>query len=172
MTAEDFAGDFETWLETLSPSEIEDLNALIDSVDDEDFEAAEAAAREEDLREIPSVEPKAKIRCKVCGFHKKPRKSLVETGVCKVCTDAISDGGEVVEVVGRSGKRGRNVVSVVVNGQRFKVKRLSNRHSEAVAAKHESKGKGYAKKPKAHVTDIESPKGLPTSSRLAGDERI
>jgi hypothetical protein len=139
------------------------------AVADEAWNAQEAEARAEDLREIPSA---AKIKCKVCGFHKKPRKALRDTGVCKVCTDAISDGGEVVEVVGRSGKRGRNVVSVVVNGQRFKVKRLSNRHSENVAAKHKSKGRGYARKPKRHVSDIESPKGLPTSSRLAGDDRI
>jgi len=127
---------------------------------------------EEDYAVSEPVEPKAKIKCKVCGFHKKPRKALRDTGVCKVCTDAISDGGEVVEVVGRSGKRGRNVVSVVVNGQRFKVKRLSNRHSENVAKQFASKGRGYARKPKAHVSDIVSPKGLPTSSRQPGDERI
>jgi hypothetical protein len=127
---------------------------------------------EEDYAVSEPVEPKAKVKCKVCGFHKKPRKSLVETGVCKVCTAAISDGGEVVEVVGRMGKRGRNTVSVMVNGRRCKVKRLSSKHSERIAAKYVSKSKGYARKPKAHVTDIVSPKGLPTSSRLAGDDRI
>jgi hypothetical protein len=139
------------------------------AVADEAWNVQEAEARAEDLREIPSA---AKIKCKVCGFHKKPRKSLVETGVCKVCTSAISDGGEVVEVVGRMGKRGRNTVSVMVNGRRCKVKRLSSKHSERIAAKYVSKSKGYARKPKAHVSDIVSPKGLPTSSRHAGDERI
>lgn len=110
-----------------------------------------------------------KIRCKVCGFHKKPRKVLVETGICGVCTEAVKDGSpDGVEVVGRMGKRGRNSVSVVIDGKRYKVKRLSNRHSERVAAKHASKGKGYAKKPSGKP---QPPKGLPTSSRLPGDER-
>ena len=53
-----------------------------------------------------------------------------------------------VEVIGRMGKRGRNSVSVVIDGKRYKVKRLSSRHSERVAAKYASKGKGYAKRAK------------------------
>ena len=62
---------------------------------------------------------------------------------------------------------------IIVDGEvkTFRVKRLSNRHSANVAAKHVAKGRGYAKQAKRHVSDIESPKGLPTSSRLAGDPR-
>ena len=119
--------------------------------------------------EEPKAAPSAKIRCKVCGFHKKPRKVLRETGICGVCTEAVKDGSaDGVEVIGRMGKRGRNSVSVVIDGKRYKVKRLSSRHSERVAAKYASKGKGYAKKP-AHKSA--PPKGLPTSSRMPGDER-
>jgi hypothetical protein len=150
---------------------------------EKDFFADLRQTIKEDLEKIEGDEPKAeeakvenvtsKIKCKVCGFHKKPRKVLRDTGVCGVCTESLKDSAETgtVEVVGRMGKRGRNTVSVMVNGQRFKVKRLSNRHSENVAAKHVAKGRGYAKQAKRHVSDIESPKGLPTSSRLAGDPR-
>ena len=53
----------------------------------------------------------------------------------------------------------------------FRVKRLSNRHSENVAKMFASQGRGYAKQRKRHVTDIVSPKGLPTDSRMPGDER-
>jgi hypothetical protein len=62
---------------------------------------------------------------------------------------------------------------IIVDGEVkvFRVKRLSDRHSTNVAKKFASRSRGYARKPKAHVTDIVSPKGLPTSSRIAGDER-
>lgn len=53
----------------------------------------------------------------------------------------------------------------------FRVKRLSDRHSTNVAAKFASRGRGYAKRGKRHVTDIVSPLGLPTSSRVPGDDR-
>jgi hypothetical protein len=120
----------------------------------------------------PTVqEPKAmqseKIKCRCCGFYKKPRKVLRETGVCAVCTEAVKDGGtDCVEVVGRMGKRGRNTVSVVINGKRYRVKRLSSRHSERIAARYASKGKGYAKRAKPAAS---APQGLRTDSRLGGD---
>ena len=62
---------------------------------------------------------------------------------------------------------------VIVDGEVkvFRVKRLSDRHSTNVAAKFAARGRGYAKKPKAHVTDIVSPLGLPTDSRH-GDDRL
>ncbi len=63
-------------------------------------------------------------------------------------------------------KRGRNSVSVVIDGKRYKVKRLSSRHSERVAAMYASKPKGYAKKAKRTGSE---PKGLPTDSRIGAD---
>lgn len=56
--------------------------------------------------------------------------------------------------------------------QVFTVKRLSDRHSEKVAERYRNRGRGYAKQPKRHKSDIHSPKGLPTCSRMPGDERI
>jgi hypothetical protein len=44
-------------------------------------------------------------------------------------------------------------------------------HSEAVAKRFAATGRGYAKRGKRHVSDIVSPKGLPTSSRMPGDDR-
>lgn len=130
---------------------------------------AEDAPKEQE--EDGMTQPKAeKVKCKVCGFAKKARR-VGANGVCKVCAEAVKDSPDSVEVVGRMGKRGRNSVSVVIDGKRYKVKRLSNAHSERVAAQYASKGRGYARKPKAHVTDIVSPKGLPTSSRMPGDDR-
>lgn len=159
-----------------TPEQIAEILAILSGMDEQ-----------EPVAEPTTQEPKAvrserredgKVKCKCCGFWKKPRKVLVETGLCGVCTTALSepdgqpilDGGEI-EVVGRMGKRGRNTVSIVDprSGKRWKVKRLSNRHSERVAAKHRSKGKGFAKKPSHGSTP---PKGLPTSSRLPGDPRI
>jgi hypothetical protein len=54
----------------------------------------------------------------------------------------------------------------------FTVKRLSDRHSEKVAERFRSKGRGYAKSGKRHVSDIVSPLGLRSDSRMPGDERI
>jgi hypothetical protein len=56
--------------------------------------------------------------------------------------------------------------------QVFTVKRLSNRHSEKVAERFRSKSRGYAKRGKRHVSDIVSPLGLRSDSRMPGDERI
>ena len=62
---------------------------------------------------------------------------------------------------------------IIIDGEVkvFRVKRLSDRHSTNVAAKFASRSRGYAKRPKAHVTDIASPLGLRTDSRL-GDDRL
>jgi len=62
---------------------------------------------------------------------------------------------------------------VTIDGEvkMFRVKRLSDRHSENVARKHASRGRGYAKRGKRHVTDIVSPLGLRSNSRMSGDER-
>jgi len=128
---------------------------------------SDAAEQQEVVME--DVQPKAeKIKCKCCGFYKKPKKVLRETGVCAVCTESLRDGAETgtVEVVGRMGKRGRNSVSVVIDGKRWKVKRLSSKHSERVAAMYASKPKGYAKRGKRTGN---APKGLPTDSRIGGD---
>ena len=143
-------------IDSLSADQINDLKAAL--APSEQVETVDSPAK-----------PVGKIKCKVCGFHKKPRKGLVETGICKVCTDAVKDGkdGEI-EVIGRMGKRGRNSVSVVIDGQRFRVKRLSSKHSERVAKRHGSKAKGHARKAKQGSTP---PVGLPTSSRLPGDPR-
>lgn len=145
-------------IESLTPEQILDF-ALLLSKDEEEVAP---------ITEEPKAVPSAKIRCKVCGFHKRPKAGLRETGICKPCTVAVKDGDAgSVEVIGRMGKRGRNTVSVVIDGQRFTVKRLSSRHSERVAARYASKGKGYAKRGKRTGSE---PKGLPTSSRIGADQ--
>lgn len=146
----------------------DEMIAKIATLSDEDREALRGMiGMDEPVQDEPKAQP-VKVKCKVCGFHKKARRVSAD-GVCKVCAEAVKDGGDAVEVIGRMGKRGRNTVSVVIDGQRFTVKRLSSKHSERVAARYASKGKGYARKPKAHVSDIVSPKGLPTDSRIGGD---
>ena len=124
---------FEAWLETLSPAEKDQLNELIDQTDlieDEMvsgvqiFVEDEVVAPKEEIVEPKVVEPKAeKVKCRCCGFAKKPRRVNAE-GICKVCYVALatSDGNEVT-VVGRQGRKGRNTVSVVVGGSRVKVQR-------------------------------------------------
>jgi hypothetical protein len=64
--------------------------------------------------------------------------------------------------------------AMVVNGEVkiFTVKRLGDGHSAKVAERFRSKGRGYAKRGARHKSDIVSPLGLPTSSRMPGDERI
>ena len=119
---------FEAWLETLSPQEIEDLNALIDGVDVNGVKIVEddvKVAPKEEIVEPKVVEPKAeKVKCKCCGFAKKARRVNAE-GICKVCYTALatSSPDAAVVVVGRQGKRGRNTVSVVIGGERVKVQR-------------------------------------------------
>lgn len=151
---------------------IDELLNKIDDLSAEQVEDLKSALAPEEPSVSPA-KPVGKIRCKVCGFHKKPKKVLRETGICGVCDSALRDpdgnrtvDGDEIEVVGRMGKRGRNTVSVVVDGRRWKVKRLSSKHSEAVAAKHASKPKGFAKKSKRTG---DAPKGLRTDSRIGGD---
>lgn len=144
----------------------DEMICKINSLSDEDLKVLkEEIGMEPNVTE--TAKPSAKIKCKVCGFYKKPKMGLRQTGVCKPCTDAVKDGKDSVEVIGRMGKRGRNTVSVVIDGQRFTVKRLSSKHSERVAARYASKGKGYAKRGKRTSA---APKGLPTSSRIGGDQ--
>ena len=66
------------------------------------------------------------------------------------------------------GKQGRNSVSVVIDGKRWKVKRLSSKHSERVAARYASKSKGYAKRGKQTSAE---PVGIRSDSRI-GDDRV
>ena len=125
---DEVSGAFEDWLETLSPQEIEDLNALIDGVDEcgvqiiEDDEVVDAPKEQKEA--VMESKPKAeKVKCKCCGFAKKARRVNAE-GICKVCYMALAtSGGESVTVVGRQGKRGRNTVSVMIGGERVKVQR-------------------------------------------------
>lgn len=149
-------------LESATADQIDQIRAILGM----ESEQPEAVTLVKALANGSTVKD-GKVRCKVCGFHKKPRKVLVETGICGVCTEAVKDGSpDSVEVVGRMGKRGRNSVSVVIDGKRYKVKRLSSKHSERVAAKHASKPKGYAKRAKRTGSE---PKGLPTDSRIGAD---
>jgi hypothetical protein len=130
---------FDAWLETLSQDELDQLNELIDSIDDElsvgevigevieddepgvqiFVEDDEVAPKEEKMEQPKAV----KVKCRCCGFAKKPRRVNAE-GICKVCYVALatSEGNEVT-VVGRQGLKGRNTVSVVVGGVRVKVQR-------------------------------------------------
>lgn len=125
---------------------------------------------DEPVQDEPKAEQPVKVKCKVCGFHKKARR--VHDGVCKSCRTALDSDDEAyseapeVEVIGRMGKRGRNSVSVMIDGRRWKVKRLSSKRSERVAAKYASKPKGYARKAKRTSAE---PKGLPTDSRIGAD---
>ena len=123
---------FDAWLETLSQDELDQLNELIDEtnlIEDEVsgvqiFVEDDEVAPKEEIVEPKVVEPKAeKVKCRCCGFAKKPRRVNAE-GICKVCYVALatSDGNEVT-VVGRQGLKGRNTVSVVVGGVRVKVQR-------------------------------------------------
>jgi hypothetical protein len=123
---------FDAWLETLSQDEKDQLNELIDEtnlIEDEVsgvqiFVEDDEVAPKEEIVEPKVVEPKAeKVKCRCCGFAKKPRRVNAE-GICKVCYVALatSDGNEVT-VVGRQGLKGRNTVSVVVGGVRVKVQR-------------------------------------------------
>jgi len=141
----------------------DEMIAKIDSLSEEDLKVL----KEEIGMEPTETAKPSKIKCKCCGFYKKPRKVLRDTGVCGVCTEAVKDGStDGVEVVGRMGKRGRNTVSVVIDGKRWKVKRLSPKHSERMAARYASKPKGYAKASKRESAE---PKGIRKDSRIGSD---
>jgi|688.fasta_scaffold279500_1 hypothetical protein len=120
---------FEDWLETLSQEELDQLNELIGEtnlIEDEVKSGVQIFVEDDDVapKEEKMEQPKAeKVKCRCCGFAKKPRRVNAE-GICKVCYVALatSDGNEVT-VVGRQGLKGRNTVSVVVGGVRVKVQR-------------------------------------------------
>lgn len=57
------------------------------------------------------------------------------------------------------------------NGVAYDVIVYDDVHSVKVAARFAATGRGYAKRGKRHVSDIVSPKGLPTSCRMPDDER-
>ena len=107
-------------IEALTPEQAAMLIQILN--EDQGVQVVEAAAKVEDL--VADVKPKAeKVKCKCCGFAKKARRVNAE-GICKVCYMALAtSGGELVTVVGRQGKRGRNTVSVVIGGERVKVQR-------------------------------------------------
>jgi hypothetical protein len=88
------------------------------------FEEDDEVAPKEEIVEPKVVEPKAKSKCRCCGFAKKASRVNAE-GICKVCYAALatSEPEAPVVVVGRQGRKGRNTVSVVVGGVRVKVQR-------------------------------------------------
>ena len=145
-------------IEALSPEALASLKAEIGIADESTPTVQEPKA---------TPESDGKVKCRVCGFRKKARRVSAD-GVCRVCAESVSttQDGSAVEVIGRMGKKGRNSVSVVIDGKRYKVKRLSSRHSENVAKRYASKGKGYAKRGKRTGSE---PKGLPTDSRIGAD---
>jgi hypothetical protein len=119
---------FDAWLETLSQDELDQLNELIDETNliEDEVSGVQIFVEDDDVapKEEKMEQPKAeKVKCRCCGFAKKPRRVNAE-GICKVCYVALatSDGNEVT-VVGRQGRKGRNTVSVVVGGVRVKVQR-------------------------------------------------
>jgi len=143
----------------------DEMIAKIESLSAEDRASLRSSlSMDEPTTQEPKATPSEKVKCKVCGFYKKAKR-VGANGVCKMCAEAVKDGGDV-EVIGRMGKRGRNTVSVVIDGQRFTVKRLSSKHSERVAARYASKSKGYAKRGKRTGSE---PTGLPTDSRIGAD---
>ncbi len=121
---------FEDWLETLSQEELDQLNELIGEtnlIEDEVKSGVQIFVEDDDVapKEEKMEQPKAeKVKCRCCGFAKKPRRVNAE-GICKVCYAALatSEPEAPVVVVGRQGRKGRNTVSVVVGGVRVKVQR-------------------------------------------------
>jgi predicted Zn-ribbon and HTH transcriptional regulator len=128
---------FDDWLETLSPKELAEFYELVsqdlDSIEDakgvQIVEDDEVVAPKEEI-----VEPKVavkKTKCRCCGFAKKSYRVL-PSGLCKSCDAAFRDesgevitDGDVITVVGKQGKRGRNNVSIVhpISGRRWLVQR-------------------------------------------------
>ena len=132
---------FEDWLETLSQEELDQLNELIDETNliEDEVKSGVQIVKDDPIKVEPKaqkeekmVQPKAeKVKCRCCGFAKKPRRML-PSGLCKVCDLAFRDesgeiitDGDTIVVVGRQGKRGRNNVSIKhpVTGQRWTVQR-------------------------------------------------
>ena len=125
---DEVAAAFDSWLETLSQDEKDQLNELIDetSLIEDEVSGVQIFVEDDDVapKEEKMEQPKAeKVKCRCCGFAKKPRRVNAE-GICKVCYVALATSdGNVVTVVGRQGRKGRNTVSVVVGGERVKVQR-------------------------------------------------
>lgn len=158
----------------VSLKEAEMMVPLLKAAMGSEQDAPMDAPKEQEVKMEDTAKP-SKIKCKCCGFYKKPRKVLRDTGICGVCDSILRDpdgsrtvDGDTVEVIGRQGKRGRNNVSVMIDGRRWKVKRLSSKHSERVAAMYAAKPKGYAKKSKRTSAE---PVGIRTDSRI-GDDRV
>ena len=133
----DLDAAFDVWLATLPPKELAEFYELVakdlDSIEDakgvQIVEDDEVVAPKEEI-----VEPKVavkKTKCRCCGFAKKSYRVL-PSGLCKSCDAAFRDesgevitDGDVITVVGKQGKRGRNNVSIVhpISGRRWLVQR-------------------------------------------------
>ena len=130
---------FEEWLESLTPEELSKFEELMENVEDDDsIEDAKGVQIVEDddvcvapKEEIVEKVAVKKVKCKCCGFAKKHYRVL-PSGLCKSCDAAFRDesgevitDGDVITVVGKQGKRGRNNVSIVhpISGRRWCVQR-------------------------------------------------
>ena len=126
--------DYAAYVASLSDEARAELASLIGvSIEDakgvQIVEDDECVAPKEEI-----VEPKVavkKVKCKCCGFAKKHYRVL-PSGLCKSCDASFRDesgevitDGDVITVVGKQGKRGRNNVSIVhpISGRRWCVQR-------------------------------------------------
>tara|TARA_R110000868_G_scaffold158117_2_gene386038 strand:- start:111 stop:548 length:438 start_codon:yes stop_codon:yes gene_type:complete len=125
---------FEEWLDAKTPKELAEFEELMAACEAEVesgvqiVEDDECVAPKEEIVEKVAVK---KVKCKCCGFAKKAYRVL-PSGLCKSCDAAFRDpsgevitDGDVITVVGKQGKRGRNNVSIVhpVSGRRWCVQR-------------------------------------------------
>ena len=141
MTPKETAEAFDDWIESLTQSEIDQLRELVDGIDIEDVDSIEDAKGVQIVEDDECVAPKEEIvepkvavkktKCRCCGFAKKSYRVL-PSGLCKSCDAAFRDesgevitDGDVITVVGKQGKRGRNNVSIVhpISGRRWLVQR-------------------------------------------------
>ena len=134
----DLDAAFDVWLATLPPKELAEFYELV-AKDLDSIEDAKGVqiVEDDDVCVAPKeeiVEPKVavkKVKCRCCGFAKKSYRVL-PSGLCKSCDAAFRDesgevitDGDVITVVGKQGKRGRNNVSIVhpISGRRWLVQR-------------------------------------------------
>ena len=126
--------DYAAYVESLSDEARAEL-ALLIGVSIEDAKGVQivkdddvCVAPKEEIVEKVAVK---KVKCKCCGFAKKSYRVL-PSGLCKSCDAAFRDesgevitDGDVITVVGKQGKRGRNNVSIVhpISGRRWCVQR-------------------------------------------------
>ena len=141
MTPKETAEAFDDWIESLTQTEIDQLRELVDGIDIEDVDSIEDAKGVQIVEDDECVAPKEEIvepkvavkktKCRCCGFAKKSYRVL-PSGLCKSCDAAFRDesgevitDGDVITVVGKQGKRGRNNVSIVhpISGRRWLVQR-------------------------------------------------